>query len=325
MANLNSYSDSGLTAGTAYYYEISAVSSGASWESGKSVSVSAIPPNPWVPSAPLEHVGQMRLIHAATPYSFTMGSNDTLDDSAQPPHYVSFANDFYIDTTEVTQADYLALADSAALIPINLTKLNVCDSCPVQGVSWFYAVLYCNARSKRDSLDTVYTYVSAPGNAILFANGNNGFTYLAAHFSNNGYRLPTEAEWEYACRGGTTTPFFWGNDTAAAVVEKYCVYGNYSGYPSPTATKLPNAYGLYDMSGGVWEWCNDWFGDYSAGSQVDPTGLSSGTMCVLRGGSSQNSYGRGVNDLRSASRLGTDPLLTYSNPGYTGFRCVRRY
>jgi formylglycine-generating enzyme required for sulfatase activity len=100
------------------------------------------------------------------------------------------------------------------------------------------------------------------------------------------FRLPTEAEWEYACRAGTQTHFYWGDDTNYSQIKDYAwCDGNNSPYGTKeVGQKLPNAYGLHDMSGNVWEWCQDWFGSYSSNSQTDPTGSTSGSNRVLRGG-----------------------------------------
>jgi sulfatase modifying factor 1 len=96
--------------------------------------------------------------------------------------------------------------------------------------------------------------------------------------------LPTEAEWEYAYRGGTTTTFYWGN--SADSLNYYAWAAPYSESAlRPGGGRLPNAYGLYDMAGNVWEWCNDWFGPYSAAAQTNPTGPASGTDCPIRGAS----------------------------------------
>jgi formylglycine-generating enzyme required for sulfatase activity len=111
-------------------------------------------------------------------------------------------------------------------------------------------------------------------------------------FTKNGYRLPTEAEWEYACRAGSTTDYYWNrsyqstthDDTLA--IDSNAVWNYYLDGPQQGATKLPNAFGLYDMSGNVCEWCNDWWGSYNAGAQTDPTGPSTGSYRVLRGGGS---------------------------------------
>ncbi|MEO2016467.1 MAG: formylglycine-generating enzyme family protein, partial [Fuerstiella sp.] len=98
------------------------------------------------------------------------------------------------------------------------------------------------------------------------------------------YRLPTEAEWEYSCRAGTTTKYSFGN----SVLGDYAWYddaGDDENTTHPVGGKKPNAWGLYDMHGNVWEWCQDWQGDYPSGSVTDPTGAASGSDRVIRGGS----------------------------------------
>jgi formylglycine-generating enzyme required for sulfatase activity len=182
---------------------------------------------------------------------------------------------------------------------------------PVEKVSWFDAALYCNARSKANGYDTVYTYTHRFGGSSCPDLEN-----LGRDLTKNGYRLPTEAEWEYACRAGTTTGYFVGDDSTS--VGSYGWYNlNSDSTTHPVATKLPNAWGLYDMAGNVWQWCNDWYKDYADSAVTDPTGPSTGSDCVMRGGS----WRYCILNLRSASR-------NYFSPGgwglVLGFRCVRR-
>ena len=140
------------------------------------------------------------------------------------------------------------------------------DNHPVVLVSWFDAIQYCNWLSEQERLTTAYTI-----------NGNN----VILERNTTGYRLPTEAEWEYACRAGTTTAY----NTGATISDNTGWYSANSGNQThPVGQKSANAWGLYDMHGNVCEWCWDWWGDYSNGAQTDPTGASSGSYRVIRGG-----------------------------------------
>ena len=216
---------------------------------------------------------------------------------------------FYMDSTDVTQGQYLAV------MGVNPSSFSSCGTtCPVEYVTWFDAVLYCNARSKKAGLDTVYSYTAMTG---TYGAGVSALTGIAADLSKSGYRLPTEAQWEYAARGGTTTAYYWGDDTATATVSKYAWYAtNASSTTHPVATKLPNPYGLYDKAGNVWQWTNDWYGTYSTTAATDPSGPSSGTGRVIRGGS----WSSGASSLRSANRGYYSPDLRYY---FSGFRSVR--
>ena len=127
------------------------------------------------------------------------------------------------------------------------------------------------------------------------------------------FRLPTEAEWEYACRAGTTTRFYWGDDPDFAKAGDYAWHkGNADGRARPVGQKKPNAWGLYDMSGNAWEWCSDWYGPYPSGRQVDPEGPETGKTHVMRG----NGWRWGPKYCRSANRF-------YRAKGHaTGLRLV---
>jgi formylglycine-generating enzyme required for sulfatase activity len=121
--------------------------------------------------------------------------------------------------------------------------------------------------------------------------------------SANGYRLPTEAEWEYACRAGTTTAYYTGDAEDTALEAAAWYDANSGGTTHPVGKKTPNAWGLYDMHGNVYEWCWDWYGSYSSGAQTDPVGASSGSNRVMRGGS----WFYYAQDLRSACRDSDNP------------------
>jgi formylglycine-generating enzyme required for sulfatase activity len=178
-------------------------------------------------------------------------------------HTVSFTYDFRIDTTKVTIEEYERCMGPSPFIaqPVNYPKTYL---------SWVDAARFCNARSKSEGLDTVYEY-SSFSNEILWN--------LRVHMNRKGYRLPTEAEWEYACRGGTCTFFYWGYDTTQAVAGQY---ENVSG-PCAVATRKPNPYGLYDMLSMTFEWTNDEESDYSTDALIDPTGLGGRWNIIVRG------------------------------------------
>ena len=211
---------------------------------------------------------------------------------ADPVHQVRFTYNFFMDTTEVTQGDYSSL--------MSLTypgyedppwPNGVGSNYPAYSFNWYDAVLYCNARSKSEGLDTVYIFTSitgTPGNGSILSN-------VVIDYTKTGYRMPTEAEWEYACRAGTKTDYYWGTGN----IDNYAWYNvNSNDSAHPVCEKLPNGYGLYDMSGNVNESCNDWFGGYSSDLQEDPVGPSSGSERIIRGGP----WGGGASWLRSASR-----------------------
>jgi formylglycine-generating enzyme required for sulfatase activity len=265
---------------------------------------------------PLPAPAGMRHIAAGT---FQMGSMTGYTDE-QPVHSVTVSA-FYIDTTHVTQADFQALMGQNPSAIANSPKR------PVDQVSWYDAILYCNERSKRDGLDTVYSYSMVIGTPGMPDNQVSEIDSLTIDLNKNGYHLPTEAQWEYACRAGTTTAYFWGDDSGADSTGKYSwYYGNSQDSTHPVATKASNSWGLYDMSGNVWQWCNDWYIAYTDSAQTDPIGPDFGYYHVLRGGSFLFMYGSWhVNNLRrSAARYGGNPGNWYSISYYCyGFRVAR--
>ncbi|MFH1741706.1 MAG: formylglycine-generating enzyme family protein, partial [bacterium] len=176
---------------------------------------------------------------------------------------------------------------------------------PVYYVSWYDAVKFCNRLSYVEGLESCY----------------NESTW-ACDFNKSGFRLPTEAEWEYACRAGTETNFYTGNSItndgySSTDLERAGWYGYGVVQANVVGAKEPNAFGLYDMHGNVWEWCNDWYRNYSSGSVTDPTGFQTGSYRVIRGGS-WSSY---ASLCRSAKRGLEDPDVRVDE---VGFRITRR-
>ncbi|MHC6202075.1 formylglycine-generating enzyme family protein [Breznakiellaceae bacterium SP9] len=182
------------------------------------------------------------------------------------------------------------------------------ENSPVTCVSWNDAVNYCNWKSRQEGLTPAYTI-----------SGTN----VSWNRSANGYRLPTEAEWEYACRAGTATPFSTGSNISTSQANydgNYPYNGNSKGTYREKTTAVgsfaPNSWGLYDMHGNVYEWCWDWYSAYSSSSQTDPMGAASGSYRVWRGGGCRDYAAF----LRSAARVYFKPTFRVS---YLGFRVVR--
>jgi formylglycine-generating enzyme required for sulfatase activity len=224
--------------------------------------------------------------------TFTLGSpgNEVGHQSDESPQtVVTLSRGFWISRFLVTQRQYLALTGSnPSGFPGDLNR-------PVESVSWFAATNYCALLTQQD----IAAGRIPPG----------------SH-----YRLPTEAEWECAARAGTTTRFYYGDDPNLSGLTNHAWYGANSGFkPRPVGQKEPNAWGLYDMEGNVWEWCLDWYGPYPGGAQIDPQGPASNTIGVkvIRGGAWESSEF----DCRSARRStqGASPFIT---DFIIGFRVV---
>ena len=213
---------------------------------------------------------------------FMMGSPDSeqgRNKSEGPQHEVVISKPFYMGVTEVTQAQYEAVMGTN---PSNFKDATN----PVEMVSLTDATEFCKKLSEKT------------GQAV---------------------RLPTEAEWEYACRAGSNTRFSFGDSDS--ILGDYAWWqSNSGGKTHPVGQKKPNAWGLYDMHGNVWEWCANWLGSYSSGSATDPRGPGSGGYRVLRGGSWSS---RDADSFRCAFRDRLDRLGLTSRRDYNGFRCAR--
>ncbi len=217
------------------------------------------------------------------PGAFQMGSHpgETNRGKDETRHQVTLSRGFYLQTTEVTQGQWESVMDD------NPSIFSDCgEDCPVENISW---------QETQEFIDKL--------------NRREGKTY----------RLPTEAEWEFAARSGTRTPFHTGNCLSA---DQANYDGNFPMDGCSTGPQrlaiiavksfLPNAWGLYDMHGNVWEWCQDWYGKYPSHSVKDPVGPSSGEKKVLRGGA-WNGY---ASNCRSANRIGYKPEERYGNFGF---------
>jgi formylglycine-generating enzyme required for sulfatase activity len=207
------------------------------------------------------------------------------DDERQ--HQVTLTKAFYMGVTEVTQEQWRQIMGN------NPSHFQDCGAhCPVEFVSWNDCQEFVQRLNQREG--------------------------------DNNYRLPTEAEWEYACRAGSITAFAngsitetgCGHDPNLDVMGWYC--GNSGKEPHPVAQRKSNALGLYDMHGNIWEWCQDWYGPYPSGDAIDPTGPSSGSDRIIRGGG----WHEDVEGCRSALRVGRAPA---SKAGTLGFRLARTH
>jgi len=266
--------------------------------------------------------GSAGMVHSRVG-SFNMGSNDG-DSDEKPVHMVS-VGEFYISPTEVTVGEFRQFVNAtgyrtdaeksggARIYTGSSWKqksdaswknpyISQTDDHPVTCVSWYDAVAYCNWKSQTEGMTPCY-----------YESGSS----TTCNFSANGYRLPTEAEWEYAARGGANSRGYTYSGSNS--VDDVAWYTNNSGNKThPVGQKKANEMGLYDMSGNVWEWCNDWYDSnyYGSSPGQNPRGPSSGSSRVLRGGSWFNE----PRYLRCAHR-------SWFNPGYGdnrfGFRCVR--
>ncbi len=259
---------------------------------------------------------------AASGKSFLMGSDGASSALVErPPHQVTFTYDYFIDRTEATQGEYERLMGAnPSRDNASPDAANVGDGFPVTYARWYDAALFCNAKSKRDGFDTVYTFTAqcSPLQTCPYILEN-----LAVHFDRKGYRLPTEAEWEYACRAGSAADFYWGGSDAPADSFAWC-FQNSHNIIHPAGQKKPNGFGLFDMAGNVAEWVNDWRGVYPDSACVNPVGpvnlpletFEASWERPIRGGC----YSLGTSFLRSSSRQVPYEIPASARTGYIGFR-----
>jgi formylglycine-generating enzyme required for sulfatase activity len=275
--------------------------------------------------------------------SFTMGNSMAPNEgnSSELPLHTVYVSAFYMDKYDVTEALWQQVYNWATNHGYSFDYPgSVYDGSskgpnyPVVDVDWYDCAKWCNARS--EMAGKVPAYYTSAALAVVYRTGDLDISNSCVNW-NAGYRLPTEAEWEKAARGGLSGQRFpWGN-TISESQANYSAYptgysydlGPYTGYntnfdignypyTSPVNYFAPNGYGLYDMAGNVWQWCWDWYGSYSSGSQTDPRGPTTGQYGsgrVGRGGA----WGGNAIYCRTANR-------GYGNPThgdyYLGFRSV---
>ena len=269
--------------------------------------------------------------------AFTMGNsiaNDT-DLSSSPIRAVTL-DAFYMGKYEVTKAQWdevrtWGLSNGYTDLSAGSGKAS---NHPVHSISWYMMVKWCNARSQMEGLTPAYYTNDAQ--TTIYKTGSVDVTNAQVKWVANGYRLPTEAEWEKAARGGLSGKRFPWGDTISHSQANYRAYDSYnydsSGsvnnyhptyatgsmpYTSPVGAFTANGYGLHDMIGNVYEVCWDWIGPYATGNQTNPLGPTSGTIRSYRGGG----WSTGPNNSRAAGiRSALGPSVSSHD---TGFRVVR--
>ena len=270
--------------------------------------------------------------------AFTMG--DSLDgDTYEAPTRTVTLDAFYMGKYEVTKAEWdevqtWGLSNGYTDLAAGSGKAS---NHPVHSISWYMMVKWCNARSQKEGLTPAYYTNDAQ--TTIYKTGSVNVTNVQVKWTANGYRLPTEAEWEKAARGGLSGKRFPWGDTISHSQANYFAYNdsgssydlsrsvnNYhptyatglAPYTSSVGAFAANGYGLYDMAGNVWEWCWDRYGTYAAGSQTNPLGSTSGTSRVYRGGSWE---GNRAYDCRVAYRVYGE--LPTESSYRRGFRVAR--
>jgi formylglycine-generating enzyme required for sulfatase activity len=233
--------------------------------------------------------------------NFRMGADDG-DPNERPTRQITISRGFLLGIYPVTQAQFLQLiSDGKPFFRQSLPHPDH-DRRPMDAVNWLHAIQFCNLLSSQEGLAPYYRIEKA----------------RVTRLGGTGYRLPTEAEWEYACRAGCGDDFCFGADDLD--LARYAWYEENSAEQTwPVGRLLPNRFGLYDMLGNVREWCWDWFGEYRPAETIDPTGPPTGRNRVLRGGSFHDD----AFSLRSAARKSWEPDDRLWLAWDQGFRVAR--
>jgi formylglycine-generating enzyme required for sulfatase activity len=218
--------------------------------------------------------------------TFMMGSpiEEEGAENDEEQHQVTISKDYYLGVTEVTQGQYeKVMGTNPSYFQKRVIRKSDSSMYPVEQVSWEDAVEFCKKLSDLPE--------EKKGGRV--------------------YRLPTEAEWEYACRAGSKAAYSFGENSKT--LGDYSWYGDNSGSQThPVGEKKPNAWGLYDMHGNVWEWCSDWYDEYPKGAVSDPSGPSEGSIRVIRGGG----WDFVAADCRSADRNWFGPSYRFNDFGF---------
>jgi formylglycine-generating enzyme required for sulfatase activity len=263
----------------------------SNWVAAREVTSSVLAsPAPIVPSMRLPKTEQRPAMLVIPAGTFTMGSpsREKLRGDDEQQHEVKLSRGFWLGQTEVTQRQWVGVMRTNPSVHRGMDL-------PVEQVSWFDALTYCNRLSQVEGLTECY---KIEGEKVVWVGG----------LRCGGYRLPTEAEWEYAARAGQRT-IYAGSDKLNDVAW---YAGDSAGETHPVGLNTPNRWGLYDMSGNVWEWVWDRFGTYPDGTVTDPVGSVSGSYRVYRGGA----WGSEAHNVRVAYRNDNDPSDRDSNQGF---------